>query len=214
MKRKIKTVFLLIFLALLLPVLTNCDDATPEQDTIKEVQEEYAEDLGPVDSQEVTEEGFTADGEIGSQEYKSSKELEDFTLYWSIDEEYLYMAMKASTEGYVSIGFDPSEQMKDADMVFGYFKEGQATVLDLYSTGNFGPHPPDEELGGTDDIIEFGGDESNGYTIIEFKRLLVTGDEYDKDISKGTLSVIWAFGNADDLDRSHSKRGSGEIDIE
>ena len=30
-------------------------------------------------------------------------------------------------------------------------------MIDMFSTGDFGPHPPDVELGGKDDILLFGG---------------------------------------------------------
>ncbi len=98
-------------------------------------------------------------------------------------------------------------------MVFGYVEDGEAAVLDLYSTGDFGPHPPDIEQGGTDDIVEYGGTEADGYTTIEFKRALVTGDRFDHELSSGKNQIIWAFGPSDDLSPKHSSRGYGEIDL-
>lgn len=184
-------------------------DETSEEPEVQEVPEEDVE--VETESHQVS---FEADGEITEGEYKNTEVFDAVTVYWSSDEEYLYMAMSAETQGYISIGFDPTEMMKDADMVFGYVEDGVVTVLDLYSTGNFGPHPPDTELGGSDDIIESGGKEENGLTVIEFKRLLVTGDEMDNDLDSGSVNIIWATGNADDLDRSHSNRGKGEIEIE
>jgi hypothetical protein len=103
--------------------------------------------------------------------------------------------------------------MKDSDMILGFVKDGEAIVYDLYSTGNFGPHPPDTELGGSNDILDFGGSEKEGYTIIEFKRELNTGDKYDIQFSKGKIKIIWAYGSGDNLDLKHSARGYGELDI-
>ncbi len=38
--------------------------------------------------------------------------------------------------------------MKDADMIFGWVEDGEAKVLDLYTTGSTGLHRPDTEIGG------------------------------------------------------------------
>ena len=104
--------------------------------------------------------------------------------------------------------------MKDADMVFGFVEDGQVSVFDLFSTGDFGPHPEDTQLGGTNDIVEFGGSEQNGITSIEFKRELGTNDEYDNSLSKGSNQIIWSYGPNDDLGSRHTVRGYGEIILE
>jgi hypothetical protein len=103
--------------------------------------------------------------------------------------------------------------MKNADMVFGIVKDGQVAVHDMFSTGDFGPHPLDTELGGTDDIIDFGGIEDGEYTVIEFQRALVTGDDYDNPLSAGENGIIWAYGSSDSLTFKHSNKGYGKIDL-
>ena len=147
------------------------------------------------------------DGIVEEDEYRQKLELEEerFIVFWKNDHEFLYMALKAKTTGWVAIGFEPTTRMKDADMIFGWVKDGQATLLDLYSTGSTGPHPPDEELGGTNDILEFEGTEKDGYTIIEFKRKMDTGDKYDKVLIPGqTLNFIWAMATSDSFNRRHN----------
>jgi hypothetical protein len=121
--------------------------------------------------------------------------------------------MKAKTNGWLAVGTQPGTTMKDADMVLGFVSDGKATVYDLYCTGDYGPHPPDTELGGTNDILEFGGKEVAGYTTIEFKRLLDTGDKYDRPFSKGTNKIIWSYGLDDQSMIKHVSRGLGEIDL-
>lgn len=147
------------------------------------------------------------DGIVEEQEYPQNLSLEEdsFVVYWKNDHEFLYMALKAKTTGWIAIGFEPTSRMRDADMIFGWVEDGQATLLDLYSTGSTGPHPPDEELGGTNDIIEFEGSEKDGYTIIEFKRKMDTGDRYDKVLIPGqTLNFIWAMATSDSFNRKHN----------
>jgi len=156
---------------------------------------------------------FKADGTISDNEYKNSQTYDDFEINWSNDNEYFYAAAKARTTGFVAMAIQPGSRMKNADIILGFVDNGTVNVFDLFSTGDFGPHPLDTELGGTDDIVEFGGTDDGAYTIIEFKRLLDTQDEFDNEIVDGKNQIIWSFGNADDLEIKHSSRGYGEIEI-
>jgi hypothetical protein len=160
---------------------------------------------------------WRADGVIEDGEYAAGVVFSGgkCAVHWKTDGEYLFMAVKGETTGWVSIGFEPSRAMKDADMILGWIAGGEATVLDLYSTGAYGPHPPDEELGGTDNILEHGGKEENGYTVIEFKRKMNTGDGYDTAFIRGkTIAIIWGIAESDQLSAKHTARGTGELTIE
>ena len=156
---------------------------------------------------------WMADGVISTGEYTGTKTFGDYELHWLSDEQYVYIAMKAKTNGWVSVGVQPGARMKDADIMFGFVKDGKAMAYDLFSTGDFGPHPQDTELGGTNNIVEFGGKEEGGITIIEFKRALNTGDRYDKPLARGVNKIIWSYGSDDSLTPKHSNRGYGEIEL-
>jgi hypothetical protein len=125
--------------------------------------------------------------------------------------------MEGRTTGWVAIGLSPSFMMKDADMIAGWVGSGgRPGIIDCFSTGPNGPHPPDTGLSppGTYDIIEFGVAESAGTTTVEFTRLLRTLDRYDHDIpANGTLGFIWALGTGDDFNNQHQDRGYGTINI-
>lgn len=153
-------------------------------------------------------ENWIADGIIQEGEYLVSLTTTTFDLSYSLDGQYVYFAMKAKTGGWLALGIEPTSGMKNADMILGMVKDGEVTISDQYSSGMYGPHTADTELGGTDDILEYGGKEENGETVIEFKRQLVTGDEWDNDIDTNTNSFIVAYGSADDFGRKHSYRGN------
>lgn len=159
----------------------------------------------------------TLDGIISNNEYEFSVSFGggDLKLHWRVDGEIISMAIEGKTNGWVAIGFEPKKIMKDADMIFGWVtSEGAVIVEDTYSENETGPHPPDTELGGTDDILEFGGSENNGWTLIEFKRLLDTDDDFDKKLrSEGEIDVIWAMGSNDNFENKHSRVGSGTINL-
>jgi outer membrane protein assembly factor BamB len=157
------------------------------------------------------------DGMISEGEYSKNLTLSGgkFTVYWKNDAEDIYMALMGWTAGFVAIGFEPTQAMKDADMVMGWISGGNATVLDLYSTGTYGPHPPDENLGGRNDILEYGGSESNNRTVIEFERKMDTGDQYDTSFQPGqTINIIWSMSGSDSLAVRHTVRGESMLTLE
>lgn len=167
-----------------------------------------------------TEQGaaeWVPDGIISPGEYGENLNLSSgsFKVHWKNDAKELFMGLEGRTSGFVAIGFEPVEAMNGADMVMGWVSDGKATVLDLNSTGIYGPHPPDEDLGGRNDILEFGGNESNGWTVIEFKRKMNTLDPFDKSFLPGqTVIIIWSMSSSDSLAPRHNVRGASSLTLE
>jgi hypothetical protein len=133
----------------------------------------------------------------------------DIEIDWTIEGQEMTWTMRGKTEGWISLGFNPSVAMKDADMAIGWVEGGEGYLLDCYSTGETGPHPPDTELEGTDDMTLVDFSESNGWTSITFSRPLNTGDtSTDRIIDKeGKIIVIWAMGPSDDWRDDHGRGG-------
>jgi hypothetical protein len=195
------------FLALLLPaiLLAGCapkGGAPPEAAPV------------PYSEPKPAQAGFNPDGIISPGEYAHSQAYGDYSLHWSSDAENIYLAMSAKTPGYVAFGIQPGKTMKDADIIIGLVVDGKAQLLDTYSTGDYGPHPEDTAQGGSDDILKSGGRQDGGYTTIELKRALKTGDAFDQALVKGTNKVMWAYSMAADPGTKHIARGSGEISID
>jgi len=156
---------------------------------------------------------WVADGVIAADEYQDMRAYGDYSISWSNDNEYIYMGMKARTAGWVAVGFGAETLMKNADIIMGSVKDGGLSIADMFSTGEFGPHPPDTQLGGSNDILDSAGKTASGYTVVEFKRKLDTSDKFDKPLVKGINKIIWAYSNEPVLTIKHSSRGSGEIDL-
>ncbi len=162
------------------------------------------------------------DGVIGNGEYSRSQVMSEvggmgrtFEIYWKNDAEYLYMAMRANTTGWIAVGFEPSDWMKDAEIVMGNVSDGSVTVQDQYSTGNYGPHIPITQLGGTNSILESGGKQENGSTIIEFKRRMNAGDKYNKIFTSGqVVPIIWGFSDSESSDVKHIADGKGDLHLQ
>jgi hypothetical protein len=152
------------------------------------------------------------DGVINTKEYQEYSSMNaKYAVYWSTDGEFIYMGLKARTSGWVAIGFQPDSDNKkeNVDFILGYVTAFSSKVFDMYSVNEEGPHPLDTELGGTDDILQFATGEADGYTIVEFKRQLDTGDIYDKLLTEGVHKVIWAYSVDDGLYAEHNNGAWG-----
>ena len=169
----------------------------------------------PMVAEKTATEEWKADGMVGENEYTRSMVLQsparqgytggDMEISWKNDEQYLYLGLNGSTDGWLAIGFEPLEWMKDSDIILASVEGYKATIKDEYCTGNYGPHIEDAMLGGTNDIDEFAGSKAGGRTIIELKRKLDTGDKFDKAFSPGqAISIIWALSNNPDLSLKHN----------
>lgn len=160
---------------------------------------------------------WIADGIVNEGEYSNNLGLSDgkVAIYWKNDDQNLNMALVGKTDGWVAIGFEPTVWMKDSDIIVGMVIGEMAEVQDQYSTGNYGPHLPDEELGGTDDILQFSGREEGGYTVIEFSRKMDTGDIYDKAFESGqSADIIWSMSDEDSFTVRHREEGKGKLTFE
>ncbi len=135
---------------------------------------------------------------------------------YRFDSLYIYMGIEVKNNGWFAIGFDPSRAMKDADMIIFYEEKNELKALDSYSTGVFGPHKGDKELGGKEDILDFAYKRmDNGY-VVEFRRLLNPEDKFDKVLNIGkTHKLIYAMSNSHDISKKHNLvRGSADFKLE
>lgn len=139
-------------------------------------------------------------------------EVNNMSFSWRVNNNMLDIIMKAPTTGWLSVGIDPSNKMKDADFILGCVINGKAVFQDNYGTKNLS-HEPDVSLGGTDDIKNKSGKESNDSTEIRFSIPLDSGDKYDKKITKGKHNIILAYSSKDDFTKKHKKKAKFEITI-
>jgi len=90
--------------------------------------------------------------------------------------------------------------MNDADAVFGHFVNGEPVVYDGYIISST-TMASDTQLKKTDDIVEWGMTRADGYTTMEFKRLLDTGDRIHDCALKvgGPNYIVWGYGSTDKI---------------
>ncbi len=142
----------------------------------------------------------------------SAKEVE---VRWKVDDEHLMFEISAPTTGWVSIGFNPSRVMKDADFIFGFVQGSEVVVTDQFGNGTFS-HIRDTEMGGSNDIVEFDGSESSGRTRISFTIPIDSGDQYDSVLTPGqehTVLIAYGPDGADNFGKKHIERAQVKLKL-
>jgi len=197
-------------------ILAGC--GSPQAPTATVAQPEATATAAPAAEEAPAEMGggWVADGVIGAGEYAHEATVGQMRLWWSNDADYLYIAFEADVQGMVAIGLDPENRMQGANYLIGLVQDGQAQLWDAYGTAPTGnTHPPDDELGGSNDVVAFAGVEEGGVTRFEVQIPLDSGDANDKALLPGeTYPVIVAGSNSDDYAARHTFRAGGQLTLD
>nr|WP_321468435.1 DOMON domain-containing protein [uncultured Desulfobulbus sp.] len=133
-------------------------------------------------------------GSLSAGTYQHSLSIDKMSFDWSVVGETLAIKIAAPTTGWVGIGFNPSDMMKDANIIIGYVKDGKVEISDDYGFG-VTAHAPDEQKGGASNVTVVGGSEEGTTTTLEFTIPLKSGDEHDRVIDpKAETKVMFAYG--------------------
>ncbi|MFH2000961.1 MAG: DOMON domain-containing protein [Planctomycetota bacterium] len=135
----------------------------------------------------------------------------DFT--WNIQGDKLSVKLAAPTTGWIGVGFNPTEEMKDANFIIGFVKDGEVSVLDQFGTAKR-KHKEDSELGGTDNLSDTAGSETASSTEISFTMPLKSGDAMDREIlPQADQVVLLAYGNTDRLAQQHVANAKLKVNL-
>ncbi|HNZ26087.1 MAG TPA: DOMON domain-containing protein [Spirochaetota bacterium] len=138
---------------------------------------------------------------------------DDFTFSWRVVDGTMDIILEAPTTGWISVGFDPTKKMKDANYIIGSVdKNGEVTIQDNFGTGPIS-HKPDEKLGGVDNVANKFGEEKDGKTTLKFSIPLDSKDKFDVVLNPGKHTVILASSKSDKLTSKHNKLAKFEIEI-
>ncbi len=147
-------------------------------------------------------------------EYAHEFSDKKMSVAWSVTGDTLAVKMSASTEGWVGVGFNPTDQMKDANFVLGYVKKGKAKIIDEFGT-EANKHSSDKKLGGSVDATLVAGIEEGGVTTIEFTMPLNSADKNDTKIDvNGETIILLAYGAGRDSFKSkHKYRATFKVNL-
>lgn len=130
------------------------------------------------------------------------------TFQWSLDGEEIEVILSAQTEGWVAVGFNPTQMMQGANIIIGYVDDGEAVLRDDYGSW-LTSHSPDESNGGGTHVTLVEGEEKNGRTTLRFILPLDSGEDFEGSILPGEdNTVILAQGNKDDFQAMHRGKDS------
>ena len=194
------------------------EEATPAESPTPEATEAATPTVEATPTAETPAPGAApeVDGTIAEGEYPNTTTIGDLEVWWYNDGESLTMAVQAPAEGWVGVGLDPDNGMQGADFKLAALVDGETRVTDAWGTQPTGPnHPPDTELGGTDDIEESAVVTEDGTTRFEFRIPLDSGDQYDKPLDPGsTYPIIVAYAGSNEYNSYHTFRLPGEITLD
>jgi DOMON domain len=124
--------------------------------------------------------------------------VQKMVVSWKVDGANINIKLSAPTKGWVGIGFNPTDEMKDAKFVLGYVKDGKAVITDDFGTADT-KHEPVETLGGKSDVTSVGGTLQGDTTTLEFVMPLVSTDSKGCKIDPaGNTTVLLAYGPDND----------------
>ncbi|MDR2549299.1 MAG: DOMON domain-containing protein [Desulfobulbus sp.] len=133
-------------------------------------------------------------GNLHAVEYQHSLTAGQMSFAWSVAGDNLAVKLSAPTTGWVAVGFNPTDTMKDANIVIGYVKDGKVEISDDVGTQPT-MHGQDVSRGGTDNVTVIGGSETGNTTTLEFSIPLKSGDPNDGVIDpKADTKVMLAYG--------------------
>jgi len=125
----------------------------------------------------------------------------DLTMYFIVEGDELEVALECACLGFVGWGMSKATGMLNSDVYIGWVTNGVPNASD-YTIGtsrSYSLHGvwPDDLQGGTDDLLDFNGNEDNGVTQMLFRRKLQTGDSLDVQLSStggsNVLIYTWAI---------------------
>lgn len=151
---------------------------------------------------------------LHAAEYVHEVKDKKIAFAWNIAGNSLAVKLTAETEGWVGIGFNPVSEMKGANFILGYVKDGRVVVEDDFGIDE-NSHRTDTKLDGTKDVTVVGGSEVGGVTTVEFTIPLASEDKNDTKIDVlGDTTVLLAYGaGRDSFLSKHKYRSAFKVNL-
>lgn len=106
-------------------------------------------------------------GELRANEYQHVINVGKMTFHWSVEGERLVAKISAPTTGWVGVGFNPTDTMKDANIILGFVKDGKAEISNEFGVAPT-RHAPSNKTDAKDGLTVISGTETGNTTTLEF----------------------------------------------
>ncbi|KAM7367921.1 hypothetical protein PAMP_014186 [Pampus punctatissimus] len=131
-------------------------------------------------------------------------------LKWGFDdlEGIITFKLEVNTTGWVGFGLSPNGGMAGSDIVIGGLGPNGQYFTDSHATGNSMPVVDKQQSYTLQSLTE-----SDGQTIMTFRRSLQTCDEQDFHITAKPIKLIYAYGTTDEIEYHRARRGTKEVNL-
>uniref|UniRef100_A0A665TQH7 Monooxygenase, DBH-like 1, like n=1 Tax=Echeneis naucrates TaxID=173247 RepID=A0A665TQH7_ECHNA len=131
-------------------------------------------------------------------------------LKWSFNnlQDNIVFKLVVNTTGWVGFGMSPNGGMKGSDIVVGGLGPSGSYFTDRYATGNSMPLMDEQQSYTLLSLTE-----SDGQTIMKFKRSLQACDDKDFHITDRPIKLIYAYGTTDEIMYHQTRRGTMEVNL-
>ena len=123
---------------------------------------------------------------------------------WYFEGESVCFEMSAPTQGWVTIGFHPSQQIQGAYLLMGHVVNGKAEVVEHY-TLKPGMYRPIHELGGQPQVYGVTGKQTEQRTELSFSLPLKAGSKYQRPLNPDWEYFMTLAYSAEDDFQHHSR---------
>lgn len=134
-------------------------------------------------------------------------------LQWSYIQDQIHFKIKAPSDGWLAIGFNPNEGITDSYLLMARVIDGRVEVVEHYtlSPGNYKSL---EKLGGQSLVQNQKGWEKESSTEVEFSIPINAQTKYRYDLSPGKeYKLILAYSREDDFKHHSMMRTSTNIKL-
>ncbi len=133
-------------------------------------------------------------------------EVGGMTISWTYDENLVHFQLNAPNDGWVALGFNSRNDIKDTHLLMFATKDGKSSYQELYVKAAGNPVPV-KQLFEKDTQINYKVSESGKKTKVEFSIDLRTYPEFSTGIQKGSeVWLICAYSEDDDFEHHSMMR--------
>ncbi len=151
------------------------------------------------------------DGIISAEEYSNYKETDiGMSLYWELDDEYLYIGLVSPGSGWLAFGLEPTLRMEDAKIYIAALTEEE-----LKFETHLGTSPTGHSITEEDYTEKAAANYENDELVFETKIPLSSEDFPGIELkSQESYSIILAYHNSStSFSTRHSARTTIEIEL-
>jgi len=127
---------------------------------------------------------------------------------WHFENERIIFELEAPTDGWLTIGFNTSSEMKGSYLLMGRMVNGQAELVEHFTISS-GNYKSIESLGGPVTVRDIEGIESENNTVVKFSVPIKPAGKYQRELSIGKeYRMTMAFSREDDFQHHSMMRTS------